>query len=68
MHLYLATGLEPARDGRLAPDEDEVVSARADGVAGCARGGGRGEIADAKSIVAMLWLARMGGPEAVGGG
>lgn len=59
MHLYLATDLRPADEGRLGPDEDERLEldhvpldealARVD----------RGEIADAKSILALLWLDRL---------
>jgi ADP-ribose pyrophosphatase len=60
MHLYLATDLTLA-DDRLGPDEDEwllldrlpfddALAAAEDGV-----------IADAKSLVGLLWLARMRG-------
>ncbi len=59
MHLYLATELRSADAGRLGPDEDERLEldhvpldealARVD----------RGEIADAKSILALLWLDRL---------
>ncbi len=60
MHLYLATDLSPAHaEGRLPPDEDErlIVSwlPWRDAVAAAERG----EIRDAKSIVALLWLARL---------
>jgi len=67
MHLYLATGLEPARDGRLAPDEDESIQLVPMAWQDALAAADRGDIADAKSLVALLWLARMGGPEAVGG-
>jgi 8-oxo-dGTP pyrophosphatase MutT (NUDIX family) len=59
MHLYLATDLEPAADGRLGPDEDErlILEWRPwrDAVAAAERG----EIRDAKSIVGLFWLARL---------
>ena len=59
MHLYLATDLRPADGHRLGPDEDErlvldrlpwreAVAAATDG-----------RIVDAKSIVGLLWLARL---------
>ena len=59
MHLYLATDLRPAGTNRLGPDEDErlvldrlpwreAVAAATDG-----------RIVDAKSIVGLLWLARL---------
>ncbi len=60
MHLFLATDLSPAHpDGRRGPDEDErlilewlpwreAVAAAQDGT-----------IRDAKSIVGLLWLARL---------
>lgn len=58
MHLYLATGLELARDYR-GPDVDEYLDlvhvpwrdavAMADG----------GEMEDAKTIVGLFWLARV---------
>jgi ADP-ribose pyrophosphatase len=58
MHLYLARDLTPAHDDRLGPDEDERLELEAipwrDAVA-MAEGG---EIADAKSIVGLLRLAR----------
>ena len=58
MHLYLATDLRPADGDRLGPDEDEHLLLERlpwrDAVAAAERG----EIADAKSLVALLWLAR----------
>jgi ADP-ribose pyrophosphatase len=59
MHLYLATDLRPADTDRLGPDEDErlvldrlpwheALAAATDG-----------RIVDAKSIVGLLWLARL---------
>jgi len=59
MHLYLATELTLANDNPLGPDEDERLLLErvpfADAVA-LAEGG---EIVDAKSIVALLWLDRL---------
>ncbi|MCI0585089.1 MAG: NUDIX domain-containing protein [Chloroflexi bacterium] len=59
MHVYLARDLSPADEGRLGPDEDERLELQAipwrDAVAMAERGG---EIADAKSIVGLLRLAR----------
>jgi ADP-ribose pyrophosphatase len=59
MHLYLATDLRPADGVRLAPDADEhLVLARMpwrDAVAAAERG----ELRDGKTILALLWLARL---------
>jgi ADP-ribose pyrophosphatase len=59
MHLYLATDLTPADDARLGPDEDERLELERvpwhDAIAAV----DRGEVADAKSIVALLWLDRL---------
>ena len=61
MHLYLATGLEPAGPDRALPDEDEhlelVRLPLRDAVAAVERG----ELTDAKTIVGVLWLARRRG-------
>ncbi len=59
MHLYLATDLRPADENRRGPDEDErlhlVAMPWRDAVAAAERG----EIHDAKSILGLLWLARL---------
>jgi ADP-ribose pyrophosphatase len=59
MSLYLATDLRPASTDRLGPDEDErlllVRLPWRDAVAAAERG----EIQDAKSLVALFWLARL---------
>ena len=59
MHLWLATDLTPADADRLGPDEDERLELERlpfpDAVAAVEDG----EIADAKSIVALLWLDRL---------
>lgn len=58
MHLYLATDLSPADDGRLGPDEDERLELEHVPLATALAAVDRGEIADAKSILALLWLTR----------
>jgi ADP-ribose pyrophosphatase len=68
MHLYLATDLTPADGHRLGPDEDERLELRHEAVGGALELVDRGEIADAKTILALLWLDRHrarhgGGPE-----
>ncbi len=65
MHLYLASSLERAGPGRLAPDEDESIDLVLLPWEEALGAADRGEIADAKSLVGLLWLARMGGPEAL---
>ena len=61
MHLYLATDLRPADGARLEPDDDErLVVERVpwrDAVAAAERG----EFRDGKSLVGLLWLARLKG-------
>lgn len=58
IHLYLATGLEPAGRDRAGPDEDEhlelVWLSWREALAAVERG----EVADAKTILGLLWLAR----------
>ncbi len=60
MHLYLAERLVPALDAdRLAPDEDEALELRhlsLDEALGLVE---TGQIADAKSILGILWLERI---------
>ena len=59
MHLYLAEDLTTADDGRLGPDEDERLEPSpipfAEVLAMCERG----EIRDAKSLIGILWVARL---------
>jgi len=59
MHLYLATELAPAHENRRGPDEDERLELERmpwqDAVAAVERG----EIEDSKSIIGLLWLARL---------
>jgi ADP-ribose pyrophosphatase len=59
MHLYLATDLEPVEEGRLGPDEDEHLELERVPVADALAMAERGEIRDAKSLVALLWLDRL---------
>jgi ADP-ribose pyrophosphatase len=65
MHLYLATDLRPAHEDRLGPDEDERLELEAVPWREAVAAVDRGEIADAKSIVGLLWLDRMRRAEAV---
>jgi ADP-ribose pyrophosphatase len=59
MTLYLATDLVPAHpDERLGPDEDEHLRLERRSLDEALAAVDRGEIADAKSIVGLLWLAR----------
>jgi ADP-ribose pyrophosphatase len=59
MHLYLATDLRPAHpDERLGPDEDEHLRLERMPLADAIGAVERGEIADAKSILGLLWLDR----------
>jgi ADP-ribose diphosphatase len=59
MHVYLATDLAPADGSRLSPDEDERLEVEHVPWAEALAMVDRGEIADAKSLVALLWLDRM---------
>jgi len=64
MSLYLATDLRPADGDRLGPDEDERLLVERlpweDAIAAAEQG----EIHDAKSLVALFWLARLRATEA----
>lgn len=64
MHLYLATGLRPAHGERLGPDEDERLELERIPWQEAITAAARGEIMDAKSLVALLWLDRITQPEA----
>ena len=60
MHLYLATELTPASaDGRLGPDEDEVLILEWLPWEQAVAAAEDGTIADAKSIVGLFWLGRL---------
>ena len=67
MHLYLATGIEGVTgDDRLSPDEDErleLVHLTVDEALGRVDSG---DISDAKTILAVLWLDRLLGTGAPG--
>ena len=58
MHLYLATGLTLADTNRLGPDDDEHLLLEPMPVDDAIAAAERGEFADAKTLVALLWLAR----------
>ena len=59
MTLYLATELTAAHpDERLGPDEDEHLRLERRSLDAALDAVERGEIADAKSIVGLLWVAR----------
>ncbi len=59
MHLYLATDLRAADADRIGPDEDERLELERVPVSEALDAVERGEIADAKSILALLWLDRL---------
>ena len=61
MHLYLATDLRPAETDRLGPDEDEHLLLERLPVRDAIAAAERGEIQDGKTLVALLWLARVVG-------
>lgn len=59
MHLYLATDLRAADEGGLGPDEDERLELRPIPFADAVAMAERGELRDAKSMVGLLWVARL---------
>ena len=59
LHLYLATDLSPAHEGRLGPDDDERLELEALPLRDAVALADRGEIADAKSIVGVLRVDRL---------
>lgn len=59
MHLYLATDLVAAHEGRLGPDEDERLVLERIPLADAVALAERGEFADAKSIVGLLLADRL---------
>jgi ADP-ribose diphosphatase len=65
MHLYLAEDLSPAHADRLGPDEDERLELEAIPLADAIGMAERGELADAKSFVGLLLVARLRGSEPV---
>src|SRR5450759_3491954 len=58
MHLYLATGLVAAGHGRLTPDADEALELVRLPVADAQAAVGRGDVHDAKTLIAILLLGR----------
>ena len=67
MHLYLATGLSAAGEGRLGPDEDEALILARVPLDDALAATDDGRIADAKSIVGLLRYARIRDREAARG-
>ena len=59
MHLYLATDLVPVHEGGLAPDEDERLELWPMPFDEAVTMIERGELPDAKTIVGVLWVARL---------
>jgi ADP-ribose pyrophosphatase len=59
MHLYLADGLTAADADRLGPDEDEHLELERLTLDQALARVDDGSIADAKSIVGLLWLDRL---------
>jgi ADP-ribose pyrophosphatase len=59
MHLYLARGLTTVRD-TLGEDEDEQLELERIPVADLLAMADRGEIRDAKTLVGLFWLSRLG--------
>jgi ADP-ribose pyrophosphatase len=59
MHLYLATDLTLAEEGRLGPDEDERLVLERIPLADAVAMAERGQFADAKSIVGLLLADRV---------
>lgn len=61
IHLYLATGLSSSHEDGLHPDEDEFLELYPTPFADAVAMTERGEIRDAKSLVGLLWVARLRG-------
>jgi ADP-ribose diphosphatase len=59
MHLYLATDLRLADGERLRPDEDERLELERVPWRDALAAAERGEYRDAKTLVGLLWLARL---------
>ena len=59
MHLYLATDLTAVHEGALQPDEDERLELYPTPFPVALAMAERGEIRDAKTIVGLLWVARL---------
>ncbi len=61
MHLYLATDLTPAGEDGLGPDEDERLELKPIPFAEALAMAERGDLRDAKSLIGLLWVARLRG-------
>jgi len=61
MYLYLATDLRPADGELLGPDEDEHLLLERMPWREAVTAAERGELRDGKTLVALLWLARLRG-------
>jgi ADP-ribose pyrophosphatase len=61
MHLYLATDLRLADGERLRPDADEHLLLERMPWRDAVAAAERGDLRDGKTIVALLWLARLRG-------
>ena len=61
MHLYLATDLRPADGERLHPDADEHLLLERMPWRDAVEAAERGDLRDAKTILALLWYARLRG-------
>jgi ADP-ribose pyrophosphatase len=59
LHIYLATELSPAHEGRLGPDADERLELQRMSLAEAVAMAERGELHDAKSLVGLLWVANL---------
>jgi ADP-ribose pyrophosphatase len=59
IHLYLATGLTSSHEDGLHPDEDERLELYPTPFADAVAMVERAELHDAKSIVGLLWVARL---------
>ncbi len=59
MHLYLATDLRPADGERLHPDEDEHLELERVPWRDALTAAERGQYRDGKTLVGLLWLARL---------
>jgi len=59
MHLCLATDLVPVHAGGLEPDEDERLQLLRIPFDGAVAMAARGELHDGKTLLALLWAARL---------
>ena len=63
MHLYLATNLTAAGEGRLAPDADEALALVRLPLADALAAADRGDVDDAKTLIGIILLGRRRGPD-----